>query len=132
MHWITNFFGQQWHPTEYNCWSFVADVYDRILALSLIISEPIDAGNKLGVAREIRIAASCGDWIEMEIPDEFDVVLMGRSTTGTHVGVWTNADGGRIVHCEEGQGVGSMTLKRAQDLGYKLIKFYRYADYSRN
>lgn len=97
-----------------------------------MISEETDASDKLVVARQIRIAASCGDWIEREIPDEFDIVLMGRNDTPTHIGLWTCADEGKIVHCDEESGVGSMTLKRAQDIGYNLIKFYRYADYSRN
>lgn len=131
MHWICDYLGTQWTPVDFNCWGFVGKVYRDKLGAELSFQEDVDADNKIEVAQRIAIASDSGEWEERQIPKEFDVVLMGRSTPA-HVGIWTEADGGLIVHCSEGRGVNAISLQKARDAGYKIIRFYRHADHSRN
>jgi hypothetical protein len=130
-HWCERYLGRKWHPTEFNCWHFLALVYEQERGVRLPLYST-DAQNTKAVARKISEVIDLGEWVQVQKPEEFDGVAMGKGSQVTHVGVWTESDGGAIIHNNEGHGVIAMNLQQARIHGYGLLKFYRHADNCRS
>ncbi|MFZ5917046.1 MAG: hypothetical protein ACOYZ7_08950 [Chloroflexota bacterium] len=49
---------------------------------------------------------------------------MGQSSRAGHVGVWTDADGGGVVHGVRGAGVVFTRLPALAAMGYRVLGYY--------
>lgn len=127
MHWSERYLFRRWHATDYNCWHFFSEIYAKEIGLSLPVYE-LSGKETLAVARKISDERASNLWEPVGEPSEFDAVLMGKGSTPTHIGIWTESDGGKIIHCNESQDVNAMTLQKAASEGYKFLQFYRHAD----
>lgn len=87
---------------QVTCWSLVMRVYAEQLAVLLPAYGEISARDLARVGRAMAHGSAEECWLEINEPDEFDVVLM-RSARGrqaiVHVGVMVDAT--RILHAEE-------------------------------
>mgnify|MGYP002641410247 FL=1 len=87
-------------PVSYDCWGLVRAVYFQELGLDLPSYGDISAHNLRRVADAMGTAKDGEEWIEVETPEPFDVVVMRLHTKNWpgHVGVVS--DCGRMLHVE--------------------------------
>lgn len=64
------------------------------------------------------------DWVQLERPVDGCAVVMSMRTIPHHVGIWTDADGGKIIHCWSNQPVVADTLRGVRAKGLQTIEFY--------
>lgn len=128
-HWALKHIGNPWvagarGPDRYDCWGLVFQVYKTELGLDLPELPGIDAKNRLQVAKTIR-----GQEIFeiAETPQEFDVVILGRCSQCHHVGIFTEAEGGGVIHCQDGAGVVFVTVQQLKVQNFNKISFLRHA-----
>ena len=133
MHWSEQYLGKPWvrggrGPNSFDCWGFVKAVYRDGLGVELQ-DYPTERAGVVSLAFAIRGAASGPLWSEVETPDEFDgISICSPRGVAHHVGIWTCADGGRVIHCNEGVGVVAVPRNRLEAHGLPKLRFYRHAD----
>lgn len=122
-HWTTRYIGIPYKPggrdrDGLDCWGLVRLVYQEEFGILL----PSVQGD---MSRETLRGCKQG-WVEIIAPAEFCGIEMTQRTVGHHAGVWTEADGGKIIHCWEGHSVAADTLRTLRFKGFRVIKFVRY------
>lgn len=65
-----------------------------------------------------------GHFLPVSVPKEFDVLCMGNSFF-THVGVYTESDGGFVIHAVDGARVIAETVQHLRTR-FKRLCFYRW------
>lgn len=124
MHWASQFIGKT--EAEVNhCWGLLRMAYQLRFGISLpelpnVASDTVRAINAT-INGEI-----CKEWEEVESPFDGCAVGMSQSEALHHVGIYIDADGGKIVHCWGGSNVIADSLKSLKIRGFKIIKFYRH------
>lgn len=129
-HWTTHYIGIPYKPggrdrDGLDCWGLVHLIYSEQLATILPLVPGTVVDNHLSISRDILLECKNG-WAEVIAPTEFCGVEMTQRTIGHHAGVWTEADGGKIIHCWEGHPVAADTLRTLRFKGFRVIKFVRY------
>lgn len=129
-HWSTKYIGLPWAngargPKAFDCWGLVWYVYlkERNIKLPL---HTIDAQNLAACARAIKAETNGGfgaSWSELSKPVEFAGVAMGH-TDFSHVGIYTEADGGLILHSSLYENVVASRPAVLQRTRYPKIKYY--------
>lgn len=128
-HWAARYIGRPWvpdaeGPAAFNCWSFFRHVQARHYGRDLpAIANP---GALLPQARAVRDHPERQRWARVETPADGDAVLMAPGRHPIHVGVWVDADGGRVVHCFEGSGVVAQSLADLAANRWRVDGFYRF------
>lgn len=131
-HWTQNYIGLPYSlggrsRSGLDCWGLVHLFFfeQKGIVLPLLPGLP-EAGAKSIVEKINQEAATCA-WrdVTWEAKEEGDVVAMGRRVAVHHVGLWTNADGGKIVHCM-GKPVTAETEKILRTKGFGTFSYYRY------
>lgn len=132
-HWAAELIGKPWKafeagPDAYDCYGVLRRVYQDRLGITLppYGYDPKDGRNTSRVIYDaISILDSCGGyWLPVEKPKEYDALGMGQSLF-THVGIYTESDGGFIIHAVDGANVVAERLSRLKQQ-FKKLKFYRY------
>ena len=113
-------------PDCFDCFGLLFDVY-RVHKGVELLPYPINPANVASVARAIMIETNGGTWSQVSKPKEFDAVGMSKSKAFHHIGVWTEADGGRVIHANDGQSVMVHTTEQLTQMGFNRIEFFRYA-----
>lgn len=129
MHWATNYIGIPYkaggreRKEGLDCWGLVRLVYRECLGLDLPVHPGVVKDGHLVVPREI--SEQCLDnWDQIEKPFELCGVGMSQKAHYIHhAGVWTNADGGKIIHCWDGRPVVADTLRNLGIKGLRVIKY---------
>jgi len=129
MHWAIEHIGKPWVSgarggDTFDCWGLVFHVYKTVLKIDLPQLPGLDARNYLRVARVIKDQDTF-DFVDA--PKEFDVVLLGRSSQCNHVGIYTEAQGGGVVHCEDGAGVVFVSIPQLRAQNFNNVSFIRHA-----
>lgn len=125
-HWATKYVGRPYckhgaGPLSYDCagllWRVQQDDFQRECPRYMI-----DPGNKPLVAEAVEAAAG---WVEVKEPVEGCAVAMlqGRDRS-YHVGVYTAADGGCVLHATERGGVLCQRVNILASYGWSRIRFY--------
>jgi hypothetical protein len=114
-------------PKAFDCWGLIWFVYQRHFGISLPELPGITTAGALACAKAIRLAIE-EEWIETTCPFDGCAVAMGQTDyCFYHVGLYTSADGGLIVHAlGKPAGVVADTLKRIRLSGFRTIKFFRH------
>ena len=107
-HWARDFIGLKYKsngvgPDEFNCWTLVAHIQQKIYGRKLPFFTDIDGDDWLSAAQKMRTEdCTIYGWQETDMPVDGDVMLLGHGRYATHAGVWV--DGG-LLHCLENAGV---------------------------
>lgn len=126
MTWANQYIGQPWIAGEHDCWAFARRVWREQYGWD-VPAVDVDALSRLDSARAMQAPSMYADWQGTAAPGEGDAVLMGRSSRAAHVGVWTGEAGGGIVHNVQGIGVIFTPPERLQDMGLRVLQYYRRA-----
>lgn len=130
MHWADAYIGAPFEsgasgPAAYDCWGLLRAVlrehFGRVLpALGH------DARSLRSCVLTAAEEVASPRWRAVELPAEGDAVLMARARHPSHVGVWLDADGGRVLHCLEGAGVVCVPPRRLALDGWQVRGLYRW------
>lgn len=130
MHWIAKYVGLPYRSggrdeTGIDCWGLVFLVYPREFGIAVPVLPGVSANSALGIHRTI-VETVKQDWLPIEKPIDGCVVTMSQKTAEHHVGLWVDADGGKVVHSWKGQSVIADTLLRLRLKGIRNIKYYKH------
>lgn len=138
MHWAVKYVGAPWvkgaaGPGSYDCWGLMRAVAKNELGLELPAIEP-DLYEVRALARAFDAAEERKtQWVPIDKPQEFDCVLLGRSTAVVHAGIYVPIDGGSVLHSLQPTMAGGKTggvcfqrLSTMQMSGWGLVEFVRH------
>lgn len=115
-----------------NCWLFVRDVYKDHLDVELPKFASIMVGDIPSIVKTMEIQSKNEMWRKIEEPTEFCVVAMSKSRYIHHVGVWTEEDGGKVLHSFEKKPIVANDLLQLHRVGFKRVEFYELTEAYRN
>lgn len=122
---LLHYLAKDWILGEYECWALVVEVYRRELGVELPL---VNLGSTEPKAvRQAFAGASAHDLFQrLDGPQPFAVVAMGKKWL-SHVGVYLEtADGPRILHNRQANGVLCQPPEQVADaipiLGYYGLK----------
>lgn len=130
MHWASRYIGLPWEkgadgPYAYNCWNFGRMVqrvhYGRVLPVI-----PVDEDDVRACIRAFERHSERRRWVLVDRPYDGDMVYLTQGGRPSHIGVWIDADGGKILHCQRVIGVGFHTLLQLADEGWAVESTYRF------
>ena len=121
--WPERYIGDEWINGKHDCWAFCRRVWAEVFSLVVPVID-LDALNMLDVMRALRNDGEREKWASVLNPTEGCAVLMSQSNRPSHVGVWTEIDGGGVVHCVKGIGVIFSSVSALSVMGYRILVFY--------
>lgn len=125
MHWATKYIGKKPEEVDF-CWGLVRLIYAEF-GVELPKVEGLTRSNAEQIASKVRGTLAV-DWAEVLLP--FEGCVVGMSQTGGlqfhHVGVFTNADRGKVIHCWGSQNTIADGLRSLRLKGFQTIKFFRH------
>ena len=125
-HWAQFYIGDAWDAKTHDCWVFVRRVWQERFNRTVPAVE-FDASSALDCRHALARQPERANWHEVTTPAEGDAVLMGKSARPCHVGVWVDADGGRVLHCLQGHGVVCQDTTALRVMGLRVLGYYRRA-----
>ena len=130
VHWTVAYLGRPWvsgaaGPDAFDCWGLVRAVYrDRLgIEIPRVDCDGEDLRAVLSLFCESREFES---WVEVDNPRDLDACLMTQHANPSHVGVYLDADYGRVLHAAKGVGVTAVDLMTLRDNGFKVVRWYRH------
>lgn len=125
-HWAEAYIGAPWVPQSNDCWAFCRRVWAERFGIDVPVVE-IDVHSILTVARAFHGHVERGNWQPVTQPAEGDAVLLSHTRYPSHVGIWLDADGGGVLHCQQGIGVIFSRPDALAKNGWGRLSFYRHA-----
>jgi cell wall-associated NlpC family hydrolase len=130
MHWATKYIGMPYELGArredcVDCWGLLWLIYHEQFGIELPEFPGIAAASAIAINSTLRDSVQ-SDWIQIPKPFEGCAVGMGMRKALHHVGVYVNADGGRIVHGWDGRNVVADTLKSLSSKGFRTVAFFRH------
>ena len=127
-HWAESYIGKPWvsaaaGPAAFDCYGLVRWLYQQRLGVCLPVVD-VSAGRPLSVTRAMR-HYDYGAWRDVVEPAELDVVQMSHGRHPSHVGVWIDIDGGKVLHCVQGAGVAAQSVASLKANGWRVLNIYR-------
>ena len=111
---INKVIGKEYDLENYNCWHLVMELVPNVPSIEVI-------GKRFSSAREFKREEHYQYFTEVTIPEDGDVVVLGRSPTEMyHAGVWYK---GGVIHAERP----SVVYKPLESLKvlYSEVRYYR-------
>lgn len=129
-HWITKYIGLPYvtggrDARGVDCWGLLRLIYRQERGIDLPEYPGLDLEQIRAISREI-LAIASRDWREVVTPQDGDAVAMSLKDALHHVGVWVDADGGKIVHCWKGLSVVAETVRMVKMKGVRTVRFFQY------
>lgn len=127
-HWSQKYIGKPWvngarGPDAFDCWGLLWFIYKHELGIELPLYPGIDAKDKALVRDQILGRPAC--WVKLDRPEEFAGVALGISSF-THIGIYTEADGGYIIHAVEKHNVIAQRPAQFRDMGWAKMEFHKW------
>jgi hypothetical protein len=128
-HWAEQYLFADWRwaengqgPRDWNCWSFVRELqrkhFDRPLPA-------LPIGDEAGIRAALAEFPARSLWRKRSgEPREGDVLLMRGMDL--HVGLWIEADGGGVLHCQRDRDVTFDDLRGLQFCGYRIERVWAW------
>jgi len=127
--WLTECLGKPWRayatgPDAWDCYGLVVHGFDQLHGVRL--DRHIDVPTKQPTAfmRAVAAEISTGKWQQIPNPAHGCVVLLATGTRFSHIGLWLDINGGRLLHSREGCGV--CLEGRAHLSTYNTVEFWDY------
>lgn len=129
-HWAADYIGLGWDPDgegpeTYNCWSFVRAVLADRFGVEVPVIEYPESDADLDALFDGHPERS--RWRVVAKPRQGDLVLMRFARDPSHVGVWIDAGGAKVLHCARGAGVVCQRVRDITLMGGAIDGFYRFA-----
>jgi len=130
VHWAVKYIGLPYEPggrgpDKYDCWGLVRHVYRNEFCMDLPDLPGIVFTSAKSQTRVIE-AGIDQEWVSILKPFDGCGVAMGQKEYMHHVGVYIDADGGKILHANSGSGVVANTPAQLRMVGFKTILYYRH------
>lgn len=113
-------------PEAVDCWGLLGMIYAREYGISLPELPGASVDPIPTINARIEEAATGPDWTEIKEPAEGCAVAMSQNKALHHVGIYTQADGGKVIHSWDGHSVVADTFRSLRLKGFKTIKFFRH------
>lgn len=129
MHWTLPYIGLPYElgargPKKVDCWGLVYMAYRRVFNLQVPLYPGISLEHPLECTKVIREALQ-QEWTSIEKPVDGCLVAMSHGVAIHHVGLYTSADSGRVLHCFNKMNVAAETLRSIKLYrGMRVVKFY--------
>lgn len=129
-HWAVKYIGLKHVPggrgaEGVDCWGLVRLVYRDEFQIELPMLPGVSQSSILSIAGAISSHVE-RDWEEVYRPFDGCTVAMSQHKVIHHVGLFAEADGGKIIHCWDKQNVIADTVRGIAFKGFQVIKFYRH------
>jgi len=128
-HWSTHYIGLPYliggrTKEGLDCWGLLRLFYLEQKATLLPELPGIVESGLLCSTKQI-LKESFSSWESLLFPTEGCAVAMSQRSSLHHVGIWTDADGGKVLHSYQSPVVAE-TLPQLRRRGFKRIEFYAY------
>lgn len=109
-----------------DCWGFVQLVYKK---LGIILPDFVytEYGRSKVETIEEELRNNCRRWQELNTPEPFCVVAMGKTIACSHVGVWHPSE--IVFHAAYPVGVRFHSIEKLNEFGIRNIKFYKWSEF---
>jgi len=131
-HWAVKYIGKPYRvgasgPDAYDCWGLVRKVYEDEFRIFLPI-RPVPIEPSVMEKSEAILKNIMVDWEPAFKPFEGAGVAMSKNMVFHHVGVYTEADGGKIIHAwDEHSGVVATSHRDLRLVWrFRNVKYYRH------
>lgn len=130
MHWSQNYIGLPYlsggrGPEKVDCWGLLYLVYLNEFKIELPLYPGMAVEFNPRNAQRAK-EAIIDDWSPAPLPFEGCAVAMSLKTSIHHVGVYTAADRGKVLHCWGQSPIIAETIKSIRFKGIKTVLFYRH------
>lgn len=128
-HWAAKYIGLPYVPggrekDGVDCWGLLRLIYKEEMQLDLPLLPGVVDESLLAISRRFE---SASNWFEISAPEDGCAVAMSKHRFLHHVGIWAEADGGKVIHCWSVVATSSAeTIRSLRVKGFKVIKFFRY------
>ncbi len=125
MDWITKYLSKPWINGQQDCWQLVRDVYREQLNIELpqIV---VNAEKLREVITAMESTTNLSDWQPIEQPGHWSLVFWSQLTRPSHVGIYLDIDGGRILHNTQRTGVVCQSVHDMSLQGWCNPRYYRH------
>lgn len=123
MSWEQKYIGQPW-TKEHDCVWHVKSIYQKELGVHI----PNVAGMGVRQRATTLLEEKEAKYIKVKTPVEFDLILL-KFTGGSqeiHIGIYSEEDGGGVIHAVESSGVVFRSLTDMQCAGWEIVTKLRY------
>lgn len=131
MHWAHQYIGRRWvsggrGPEHFDCWGLCWWIAKTHFSREMPIYA-LDPANRPLCGKAFESAAKGTEWLRLARPAEGCIVGLGRGSFLLHCGIYTEADGGLVLHAEEGSHVIAQSVQRLKADGWQRIEFYNHS-----
>lgn len=133
MHWATKYIGMPYEagargPNKVDCWGLLYLAYRNDFATELPLYPGMDF-TSASVTTQLIAQEVIRSWESIATPVEGCAVAMSLSNIVHHVGLYTGADGGKVIHCWEELPVIADTLRGITMRGVRNVLYYRHTSW---
>lgn len=122
---ITQYIGMPWVSGVWDCWAFFRHCQKKYYGID-VPAVDVDALDLRQVIAAMETHEERSKWHEVTEPRGGDAVLMQRNRFPSHIGLWVDVDGGKVLHCAQGMGVVCQTRQALALDGWGLMTFWRH------
>lgn len=133
-HWATKYIGLPYAEggrdrKGLDCWGLLRLIYKDEKGVLLPDLPGITTEGPLAIAHQIAAQEKEG-WQEVPSPQDCDAVAMSLKNALHHVGIWVDADGGKVIHSWKPFCVVADTIPWLRVKGIRTIRFFRYGSHN--
>lgn len=123
-HWASDYIGDPYDAQTHDCWAFCRRVWAEQFNLAVPVVS-VSAHSLRAITRAFSRHAERDLWTPVDTPQEGDAVLLAHSRYPSHIGIWVDADGGGVLHCQHPMGVVFSRRDALARAGWARLQFYR-------
>ena len=121
---VAKYIGMPWVSGAWDCWAFFRHCQRQYYGIDVPVVD-VDALDLRSVITTIDTHVERARWLEVRNPISGDAVLMKRNRYPSHIGLWVEIDGGKVLHCAQGMGVVCQNVMALAFDGWGSLEFYR-------
>ena len=109
----------------FDCWTLLVDIYAKHKAITLPVFPHVSRNSLQEIKDSITSGnAMKGEWVELDKPRHLCAVGMSKFNNCLHhVGVYIDADGGKVLHAFKGSTVACEPISKINQ-DFKVTKYY--------